>query len=273
LNRDAVHAAIADGHIGSQYSLCANRFWQGLNERVHNPSGLQLQIIDHFDKFADELLAFRAGRQLKLILMGDMIEGITHGTNEVWTNNPMEMSEVAIEIISGFQKRVKWQRGDELYCLRGTYSHSEDWEEKIGKDLNAVAGANGYYSQDKLEIETNGKLTWAVHQGAVPGTGANEGDPIRNWLKGTYFNCLRDGTRHPDNVYSAHFHKLGYATYGWRKGWDVVGNMHGTVCPAWKAKDRYSAKVSKFERNVIGGMMQLITKDGVIDAPRFVIMP
>jgi hypothetical protein len=273
LNRDTIQTVISDLHVGSQYSICANRFWAGLNKRVHNPNADQLRIIKHFDNFADRVLELRRDKTLKLILGGDMIEGVIHGTNEVWTNNPIEMAEVAVEIIGLFQKRVDWQAGDELHCLRGTYRHSEDWEEKIGKELNAVVGANGYYSQDKAIIETNGKLTWAVHQGAVPGTGANEGDPIRNWLKTTYFNSLRDETDFPDISYSAHFHKPGYASYGWRQGWGAVGNMHGVVCPSWKLKDRFSAKVSRFEKCSVGGMTQLITAEGVIDTPQFFIMP
>jgi hypothetical protein len=273
MNRDTIQAAVADLHIGSQFAMCANRRWTGLNGNVKNPNANQLRIIKHFANFADRLKELHKKKILKLILMGDLIDGVLHGTNEEWTSNPIEMTEVAIEIIAAFQKRAGWQAGDELHCLRGTYVHTQDWEEKIGEELNAVQGANGYYSQDQVELETNGKVTWAVHQGASPGTGGNEGDPIRNWLKTTYFNNLRDKTKFPDILYSAHYHKPGYATYGWRQGWDVVGNMHGVVCPGWKLRDRYVAKISRVEACSVGGMTQLITADGVVDTPQFFIMP
>ena len=267
--RDTIQAAIADMHVGSQHSVCADRFWNGLNNNTHSPNTDQLYAISRFYNFADALAKFREGRSLKLFLMGDMVEGVLLGTNEVWTNNPMEMSNVAIELLVDFKKRAKWRAGDLLYCLRGTYRHSEDWEEKIGEELGAEVGVNGKYSQDQWTVETNGKITWSIHQWVTAGVGANEGNPIYNGLKNLYISSLKDLTRHPDNVYGAHFHRFGHSVYSWRSGTEV-GVMQGTICPPFKGKDRFAAKVSKFEKNFIGGMMQLVTAGGVIDVPKFV---
>ena len=266
---DTIQAALSDIHVGSQYSVCANRFWNGVNNNTHSPNDNQLQVISHFYNFADTLSKHRENKTLKLFLMGDLIEGALLGTNEVWTNNPSEMTDVAIELIVDFKKRVNWQAGDKLYCLKGTYRHSEDWEESIGRQLDAETGEDGKYSQNEWRVETNGKLTWAIHQWVTPGDGANEGMAIYHGLRTLYINSLKDLTRHPDNVYGAHNHKIGYSCYGWRSV-NEVGIMHGTLCPSFKMKDRFSAKVSKFGRNFIGGMMQLVTAEGVIDSPKFV---
>lgn len=271
-NRDTVQAVIADPHIGSNHALFTEGYWEGMNKNNHTATQEQIEIKSHFNKFADEIRHFREGKKLILILAGDLIEGTYHGTNETWTTLQNEMADMAIDLISAFQKRVGWQDGDELYCLRGTYVHSEDFEEWIGKSLGAFQGKDGKYSQDMAVIKTNGVTTWCVHHGPGAGTGANESGPEYNWLKSIHYNCQRDKIIPPDILYSAHVHKPAYSTFSWRSGWKIVKTMHGIISPAWKRKDRFAAKVSKVEFNVIGGFYQLITAGGIIDTPKFCIM-
>lgn len=269
--RDVIQAVIGDPHIGSNHALFVDRFWEGLNKNNHTPTSQQLRIMRHFYTYADELANARVGKRLVLVLMGDLLEGVIHGTNETWTNNMSEMADVAIEIIADFQRRVNWSRGDKLYCLRGTYSHSEDWEEKIGEQLNAIPDKAGNYSRDILEFEENGVNTICVHHGATAGTGANEGNSEVNWLRANVYNYQRELLTPPDIIYSAHVHKPTYAVHAWRKKW-VSKVMHGVIVPSWKMKDRYTAKVSRIEFNHIGGMYQLITGDGIIAPPTWCIM-
>jgi hypothetical protein len=271
--RDTVQAVIADPHIGSNYSIFHGKTWRGKNEKTHNASSSQIKTTEWFYEYARRLSEFRKGRRLTLILAGDLIEGLGFGTSEIWAGGTEEMAHMAQDILFDFKQRVNWDRGDKLHVVKGTLVHVGDQEEGIAQALDAEQGADGYYSHNQIDIITNGITTTCVHHGPGAGTGANEASPEYNWLKTNYFNSMRDEKTPKDIYYSAHVHKPAYATYSWRRGWDTVKTMHGVIAPSWKRKDRFAAKVSKCEYNYVGGFYQLITADGVIDTPKFCIMP
>jgi hypothetical protein len=141
-------------------------------------------------------------------------------------------------------------------------------ENYIGRETNAVMDGE-FYVFDLLKLETNGVWSWYVHHGPGGGTGTNEGNALRNWLKAIYYDALKDGTPIPDIVYTGHVHTPTYAPLGIRLPNFVYKNMHGIILPSWQMKTAYAWQAAPVSRNRIGGVVQEIKSDGTICIPRF----
>jgi len=231
-NADTLHIGIADTHSGSNYALFVNRFWQGEKKQNHTPTSSQVKIYDHFAAFGNMVGEMRKGKRIRLFHDGDAIDGDHHHSGDVCTIVEREQAEIHQELIADLKKRMKWQGGDELYYIKGTDVHTRENEEAIAKYLDAVPGPDGQSCWQMLEIETNGKLIWVVHHGPGRGAGANEGNPMRSWLRNIYFDAVKDGRRVPDVLYTGHTHDPTFGTYEWRKGMKFTV-MHGIILPSW----------------------------------------
>lgn len=269
--KDVLQVVIADMHSGSNYALFVDRVWQGLKGATHVPNSKQIKIRYQWDRFAEEILAARQGKRIRLIHNGDAIDGDHHHSGDVCSLNEKEHADIHIELINELQKRIDWQAGDELYYTKGTQTHVHDQENYIGEQLNAVPDGD-YYCWDFLPLETNGVLSWFAHHGSEAGRGANEGNGLRNWLKDIYFDCKSDGVRPPDIVYSGHVHRPAWQPYGYRTDGFVYKEMHGIILPSWQMKTTYGYQKAAFQRNKIGGVFQEIKADGTICIPVFCVM-
>ena len=264
-NKDVVQVVVSDFHSGSNYALFPDRFWQGGRGNNHSPTSQQQRIRKQFEKFAEIVKEVRKGKQVRLIHNGDAIDGDHHQSGDVCTTNEVEQADIHIELMNELQKRIGWQRGDEMYYTRGTPTHVHEKEEYIAEQMNSEV-------HDILRLETNGKLSWFAHHGPTAGKGANEGNSVRNWMRNTYFDAIRSGERVPDIVYTGHVHKPTYSVYSARCLDYKFHNMHGVILPSWQGKTRYAYKVASMEINMIGGVFHVIKADGVVDVPRFEVM-
>lgn len=264
---DTLQVVISDTHTGSNGALFLSKFWQsgktGIN---HTPTSDQQRIRKQWDKFAAEIAKARKGKKVRLILDGDAVDGFHHGGTNLFSPDPLEHAEVHIEIMAQFQKTIGWQRGDELYYVKGTEVHTNDWEVYIGEQLNAVSVT------DFLRLDTNGVINWFVHHGKGAGDGDAEGNALRNWLKAIRNNAMKDDSETPDIIYTGHVHQPTYSTYVYRKNGMNFKTIHGIILPSWQLKTRFAWKVAPLSKNRIGGVSQLITADGMICPPVFSVM-
>ena len=268
---DTVHVLLSDLHSASNYALFLNRIWQGLDGMNHAPNSVQIKIRDHWDAMADRFAMRCDGKRIRLIMDGDAIEGFHHSATDVATFNPLEQSEIHVEIVSDFQRRIGWKRGDEIYYVKGTKVHTEDWENWIGNEMNAVMTPDGYYAWDFLPLETNGALSWFVHAGAAAGDGDNEGNVLRNVLKRINSDAVKDHIRPPDIVYFGHVHKPTYNVHASRDGMKFR-LMHAVILPSMQVKTRYAWGKAPISRNKIGAVTHEIKADGSIAIPEFDVM-
>ena len=250
-------------HSGSTTALCLNKFWQGKHQN-HTPTPKQRKIYGHFMACADYARQQRKGKRLIVVHDGDAIDGLHHGTQQVFTMNTEEQTEIHEDLMDTFLRRAKFNRkeGDKLFYVSGTEVHTGDSEDKIGKSMRSQKTEDGLYAFDHLEVEVNGRLVWFVHHGPKLGKGANEGNMMRNWLRDIYWTSQKYKTRPPDLVVTGHVHTPGYNTYV--MDFHVV---HGLILPSWQAKTRYGYMVAPTERNEIGAAFVEIKADGEIRVP------
>lgn len=269
-NKDILLVTVSDFHSGSNYSLFLNRYWEGRKGNTHYANSMQVKIREQYEAFIAEVAAARKGKKVILVHNGDSLDGDHHHSGDVCTLNELEQAEIHIELMNELQKGIGWRAGDELYYTRGTETHVHEYENYIGKELNAVM-CGDWWVHDLLELTVNGVLVNWVHHGPRSGDGVNEGNAVRNWLRGIYFDALKDAADAAHIFYTGHVHSPTYSTYIYRNKM-VFGTMHGIVLPSWQGKTAYAWKVASMARNKIGGVYQEIKQDGTIAVPRFSVM-
>ncbi len=267
--RDVMRVVVSDFHSGSNYALFLPREWHGV-KTSHIPRSKQIKIREHFEKFCDEIAAKRGDKKIELIHNGDSIDGDHHHSGDVCTQYPMEQADIFIELINEMQRRIGWRRGDEIYLTRGTQVHVNEHENYIGEQLNAVPDGD-LYVWDLLELQTNGTLSWFVHHGPGRGKGANEGSPVKAWLKNIFYDALNDRRNAPDIVYTGHVHDPTYNSHVYREKMEFK-TMHGVILPSWQMKTTYAHMKAPVSKNKIGGVYHDIKADGTITTPQFCVM-
>jgi hypothetical protein len=269
-NSDTLHVVMSDMHSGSNYALFLDREWKGDKENTHKPTNWQSKIRKHFDDFSAEVKKVRQNKKVILVHNGDALDGDHHHSGDVCTLNELDQADIHIEIMQDFQKKIGWQRGDEIYYTRGTQTHVHSMENYIGKEVNAVSDGD-FFVHDFLELNTNGTINWFAHHGPSRGNGANEGNAMRNWLRNIQQESIKDGKPVPDNVWTSHIHYPTYSSYVWRERMKFK-TIHGMITPSWQMKTAFGWQVASEKTNKIGGVYQVITADGLIGVPQFCVM-
>lgn len=268
---DTLLLSLSDMHSGGTTALFVNRFWQGKHQN-HTPNAQQAEIYKHFEACAEYGKTARKNKRLIMVHNGDAIEGVHHGSIQAITPIKDEQSEIHIELMDTFLQCVKFDRkaGDRLYYTSGTESHTNNKEDKIAKDLPTEKNEDGGRVWDFLELNINGRKVWYLHHGKGRGSGANEGNTLRNWLKDIYWECVKRNIEPPDVVVSGHTHQPSYNTYVIRHN-DGFHTIHGIICPSWQSKTRYAWKVAPVDVNEIGAVYMEIKADGEIRPPKFLL--
>jgi hypothetical protein len=269
-NSDTLHVVMSDMHSGSNHALFLSHEWQGEETPVIYPRGAQAKIRKHFEDYAAQVKTARKGVKVRLILNGDLIEGWHHAQNDVATMDIVEQAEINIELVEEFKNKIDWQRGDELYIVKGTHVHTGDMENHIGKQINAMQNGKSYCFET-LELMTNGVRCLIAHHGPGAGEGHNEGNAMTNFLKRIYFSRMKDGDPIPDILYTGHVHSPTYAAFVTRQKMEYK-IMHGVILPSWQEKTRYAHMRAPVSVNRIGGIWQMITAGGLIGVPQFCVM-
>ena len=260
--KDEIIVKTGDWHSGSTVALFPNYQMtfelDKKNTFYRIPTDEQKQLYDHFIRCAERTKELAKGRRMKVVMNGDAIEGNPHGTQQVMVTSPIHQSEIHVLLmetfleVSGFSVK----NGDELYYVSGTETHT-GWEEYgINKSLSIY---NAQYS-DELRLIINGKRFWWTHQGPKPGKGVNEGNPLRNFARDVYWDCIKQKIEPPHFLSTSHYHKSTYESYN-----DSYSHtVQIEVLPSFQMKTRFGLRSSPFQRNDIGMAFNLVTAEGDI---------
>lgn len=271
MEKDTILVVLSDLHTGSNKALFPNRFWKGKNGNNHTPTSQQVSLFEKFQEISLKVRQARKGKRVVLVHDGDAIEGVHHNNIDVCTRDVTEQAAVHVELISHFQNKIDWQRGDKLYYVTGTETHTADKEDDMARELNAEQGDDDLYMHNHLELVVNGRPIWFVHHGPPAGKGANEGNAVRNWLRDIYWDAKKDNNQPPAMVFTGHVHTPTYSAYiANDKG--VYFLMHGIICPSFQAKTRYAHMAAPVARNKIGAVWCELKADGEIKTPIFSLM-
>lgn len=174
-----------------------------------------------------------------LILNGDLIEGIHHGTKEIISPSVDDHVAAAIEVISPLSSLAA-----KTVVIRGTECHVSNTENVIGKVLGAVVNPDlGTHAFDRATIDMNGVRHVFRH---------HIGSSIRRGLAATQLSvnlaeeqleAVNNGEAMPQVVGVAHRHQ--YGQYKNDNGIIIVS-------PPWQGLTRFGHKVVSQSRTKPG---------------------
>ena len=249
-----------DTHSGSSTALFPNYKmyfkYDDNNIFAYEPTLRQSLMYDHFLFCADYIRANSAGAQIVFVMNGDAIDGNHHGTVQVVSANPKHHSEIFIELMDTFLDRSGFsvKNGDELYFVSGTESHT-GWEEYGISNHYQHMGATYH---DELRLTLNERRAWWTHQGARPGKGVKEGNPIRNFAADLYWDCIKENVLPPHLLFSSHFHKSAYDSFND----SYKHTIHYQTLASWQYKTRFGLRAAPYQRNDIGLTVTEISENG-----------
>lgn len=199
-------AVVGDLHCGSTVGLCPpdspivdGGLYQ-LNKRQEWLWACWLDYIEWVKSF-DEPFA--------LIVMGDLLEGNHHRTDQIITPDPKWHALAATGAL-----RPLAELATKRYMIRGTGVHVGNREDNIGKELGFVPDSDGHHAPFERDIDFHGCLCNLAHH--MPAT-------LRAWTEATGLGTaamnkalsrLFSGTDVPRVMLRAHRHRMGAWTNG-----------------------------------------------------------
>lgn len=225
-----------------------NGAWQFKHQK-YMPTGKQYLMFQQFTKCAEQIAQDRAEYKFIVVENGDGIDGKHHETPQLATRQISEQVDVHVWLMEYFLAKIGFDRtlGDALYIGAGTECHDGDEEDNIAERLKADTLPNGDDAFDFLPMDANGNRCWFLHQGASAGKGFSSGNALHNWMKNKYWECLEEGRKLPDLVFSGHYHKSVYDTFTRRDK-----TIHGIILPPFQLKTRFGNKIAAAELEEVG---------------------
>lgn len=237
-------AVVGDFQIGGNTAIAPPEFTINRNdpqkEQVVRHNSLQAWLwscwLDYWT-YIDYLLEWR-GRNKKnrlvIFLLGDIIDGIHHGT----TQNIPQVSDQILTAIDVLMPHV--DSASATYGLLGTEAHAG----KASIDEAAIYTALGVEYGQHFSLEIDGVVHDLKHHGRIgqrPWTSAAAGMAVEAMVD--YAEC---GLKPPNFVWRAHNHRIDDS------GTKIAGTR--AVCiPSWQLKTSHGHRVSTTTRADIGG--------------------
>jgi hypothetical protein len=273
--QDTIVAVLSDMHTGGSTALFPRQGYKGEgNEDNHvSPNEKQTEIHPVFIRFAGEVAKARKGKRLILVNLGDAVDGFHHGSLQESLFKEKDQCGAHVILMKDFMRRVGFSKkqGDELYYVRGTEVHVGETESGMAQELGAVRADSGLYVNEILELNINGLMNVFAHHGRARGTGQNEGNALRNFLRDIRDDREKDDLPRMDVLWSGHTHGHTWNTHIDRVKGGEFHELHGVICPSWQAKTKFALGKVPMAVNSIGGVYARITVDGDLCKPRFIV--
>lgn len=255
MNNALLVIPIADPHVGSIRGLHPNYVkrggeWITIDEAggwyyKNNPhyylNSKQLRMWRHYENGILSLAKLRAQRRadIRLLIMGDAIDGDHHNTFQLTTKDEGAQTEAFIQMMLWTLEKLDFSPGrDKLAVLEGTESHTRDNEELIGQKLPAEKFPGGASCAEFLEVDLQGNLCWFYHHGVQANYSFLTGTTLYNYLRKIYVN-ERMSQKHPPNlIMTADKHKIDRQVYQ-HNGHE----LHGVILPPFQDKTRFTNKL------------------------------
>jgi hypothetical protein len=220
---------LSDLHVGSTKALLPPDFktLEGNEVKLNAMQEWLWECWVRANAFIEEVAD---GDPYALVLNGDLIEGIHHGTKEIWSPEVKDHIAAAYQLLAPVAKRAA-----HTFLVRGTECHTNNQEVSLGEMLGAErCKETGLAATDRLTLDVNGVRHVFRH---------HIGSTIRRGLAGTQLSinlaeeqveAVNNGESLPRVVCMAHRHKFGIYQ---------DDNGMAIVSPPWQGLTRFGHKV------------------------------
>lgn len=230
---------VSDLHCGCRLGLCPPRGVKLDDGGKYKPSKIQKKIWKHWDEFWNKWIPTATkGEEFGIIINGDIVDGVHHGSTTQVSQNIMDQATIAYEIMMPLVERAQGR----LYMIRGTEAHvgkSGVNEESIAQKLGAIANEEGQAARYELWKEVGSGLVHIMHHIGTTGSQAYEATAVHKELVEEFTEAGRWGERPPDIVIRSHRHRYIRTEIG-----SHIGNCTAAVTPGWQAKTPFAWKIA-----------------------------
>lgn len=230
---------IGDTHCGSTTGLlppgCSTTEGIALGLNAHQ-QWIWARWLDFTEKFVPE----HCGTEpFALVINGDLIDGIHHGTMQVVSPDISDQFKIAIEALTPIVEQA-----ERTYIILGTESHTRNVEHAIATYFEAKPAPDGRPAWDRLDIDVNGCLVRFVHHISTTSRVHLRASRLSIHLANAQLEALRAKHPIPNVLCAGHCHVLDH--YSDDVGMCITG-------PSWQTLTRYGYKVVSNAVPHVGG--------------------
>lgn len=247
---------LSDLHSGSPVSLYPNEVLPLLSG-PRGPSALQVQLYRHYIEVLQHVRLMKDEMQARLVViaMGDLCEGLHHGSQEIISPYLTDHMKIAETLLRECKEITQY---DTIYFIDGTPAHAGENEYNLAEVLMGERYAPGQFTWPTLRKKIHGNLIYAAHQGPGTGRGINTGNPLRSWMKTTHYEMTMTGQAPPDMFVFGHRHVHQHERI------EIAGHTtDGFLLPSWKLLDGFVNRVNPFAFPNIGSMVSVCDASGI----------
>lgn len=231
---------VSDLHCGSTVGLCPPDY-PLLDDGAWQLNKVQRWIWDHWTKWIHWVEDYTKDRPYVLLVNGDAIEGVHHGTKEVVHADPGIHVSIAVDCLRPLSRGAS-----RTYVVRGTGAHvGHSSEHAIGRAIGAQE-VDGVYSRHHWVFRVGPTVVSAKHHIGTVTRRSLRGTQLSVNLEEERAECAAAGHPMPDLLVRSHRHCYGHYQ---------TEDAQIIVTPAWQALTSFGWKVVPSAIPSIGGVI------------------
>ena len=258
---------ISDLHAGCQMALCPLSGARLDGGGLYVPKGAQAALWPVWIEFWQWVEQVTDGQPYDLVVNGDAIDGVHHGSTTQISHNLGDQEVLACDIL-----RERVAKAARYFHVRGTEAHvgkSAESEERIAASLGAVPNEDGQRARYDLWLRMGGPkgpLVHFLHHIGSTGSSAYEATAVHKELVESYVEAGRWGDEPPRAIVRSHRHRA------FRIHVPVEdGDALAVVTPAWQLKTAFAWKIpgARLSQPQVGGVVLKVGDEAGLYARAF----
>ena len=210
-----------------------------------------------FEDFRDWVSKVTKGEPWDLVMNGDALDGVHHGSVTQVSHNLEDQQRLAIAALSPLVGDCK-ASGGAYYHVRGTEAHvgkSAQEEERLAKALGAIPNDEAQHARWELWKRIGpgkGHLVHAIHHIGSTGSQAYESTAVHKEMVECFVEAGRWGDEPPQVIVRSHRHRAFETRIAVADGYGIA-----VVTPAWQLRTPFSYKIpgARVSQPQIGGVL------------------
>lgn len=241
---------ISDTHCGCMMGLCPSGGIPLDGGGVYAPSRLQRVAWAWWEEFWDDFVpAATKGEPFAVVMNGDAIDGVHHGTTTQITHNLERQRSIAESVLWPVANRAA-----AYYHIRGTEAHvgqSGEHEEALAHSLKAIRDEDGRSARWELRLKLGSHLIHFTHHIASSTSPYAETTALTREMVNSYLQTGLWGDEPYTMLVRSHRHQHSEVS---RRS--AHGKVAVTVTPAWQLKTPYVYRIgARMSQPEIGGVV------------------
>jgi len=238
---------VGDHHVGSVHAVMP-RDCITLEGNPIRANARQAWLQDKWDEMLKWIPVATGGDPFAVVFMGDHVEGVHHGTKEVWSPEPTDHAAMAERLLAPLADMAH-----KRYMLIGTECHTHNSELKLAFALGCEPDTHtGKSAWDELDLDVGdyGVVRCVHHIGATSREWTAYTGPA-SALHNMRAAAVDAGHPTPKALVAGHRHRHDYI--------ETPGGGFAMTTPSWQFLTRHGRKVVTQSRTHIGAVLMDFT--------------